>query len=88
MAPVMAIILPDFLAKSFINLIPSSRFSSVTVSAISASTPLVLPLPSANVLISEILPRITSNFNCSINFIAVLVLSSLAPAPTGSNKSL
>ena len=37
------------------------RFSSVTLSATSASTPLVFPLPRARVLISETLPRITVN---------------------------
>ena len=65
-----------------------SRLESVTASEISASTPFVVPLPKAKVLISEIFPRITENFTFSINSIAVSVLSLEAPAPTGSSKTM
>ena len=58
----MAIIEPVRAAKSFANSTADSRFSSVTASATSASTPLVLPLPDARVFISDILPLIISTF--------------------------
>ena len=72
--------------KAFNLAIVSSMLSSVTLSATSASTPFVLPLPNIKVLISEIFPLITSNLTSSINLFAVSVLSLLAPAPTGSNN--
>lgn len=56
------------------------------LSLISASTPRVEPLPFAKVFISEILPRITSNFIFFTNSTAVRVRSSDAPTPTGSIK--
>ena len=85
-APVIATILPLFFAKSLTNLTEESSVSSVTASATSASTPLVVPLPNASVLISEMLPRTTSNFSSSISFTAVSVRSFEAPAPTGSRR--
>mgnify|MGYP002334784994 CR=1 FL=1 len=42
-----------------------SRFSSVTLSATSASTPLVVPAPEASVFTSEMLPRMTVNCTSS-----------------------
>ena len=77
---------PLFFAKSFTNATDASRFSSVTASATSASTPFVVPLPNARVLISEILPRITVGCSSSISFSAVSVRSFDAPAPTGSSR--
>ena len=62
MAPVIAITAPVLAAKAFAKAIDLSRFSSVTASLTSASTPLVVPLPTARVFISEMFPRITSNF--------------------------
>ena len=41
-----------------------------------------------NVLISEIFPRITSNFISCIRLTAVFVLRELAPAPTGSSRTI
>ena len=62
--------------------------SSVTASATSASTPLVVPLPNASVLISEMFPLITVNFISSMSLTAVFVRSAEAPAPTGSRRTL
>ena len=87
MAPVMATIEPLFFANSFTNATAWSKVSSVTASATSASTPFVVPLPDASVLISEILPRITVGCKVSISSIAVPVRSADAPAPTGSSKT-
>ena len=79
--------LPVAFEKLLSLLIVSSKFSSVTLSETSASTPFVLPVPSIKVLTSEIFPLTTSNFTFSINSFAVLVLNLLAPAPTGSSKT-
>ena len=86
MAPVTATMVPLSFAKFFTKRMESSRFSSVTLSATSASTPFVVPLPSARVLISEIFPRITVSFSSFISFTAVLVRRAEAPAPTGSSR--
>ena len=75
-------------AKFFAKATALSRFSSVTLSATSASTPFVVPLPSASVLISEIFPRMTVNGIFSISPTAVEVRKWLAPAPTGSSRIL
>ena len=61
MAPVMATTAPVFAAKALAKATAPSRFSSVTLSATSASTPLVVPAPEASVFTSEILPRMTVN---------------------------
>ena len=87
MAPVMAITAPARLEKSLAKATAPSRFSSVTLSATSASTPLVVPLPRARVLISEMLPRITVNFTSLSRPKAVSVRRVEAPAPTGSNTT-
>ena len=65
----------------------ASRLSSVTASATSASTPLVVPEPAARVLISEMLPRTTVNLTSSRSLRAVWVRRALAPAPTGSSTT-
>jgi len=88
MAPVIAITASVLDAKSFAKAIDFSRFSSVTASFTSASTPFVLPLPTARVLISEIFPRITSNLTFLRSSRAVLVRKADAPAPTGSRRIL
>ena len=87
MAPVTATTAPIRRAKSLAKATAPSRFSSVTWSATSASTPLVVPLPRARVLISEILPRITANFTSFSNRRAVSVRRVEAPAPTGSSTT-
>ena len=87
MAPVMAMMDPVSLARPLTNATALSSVSSVTASATSASTPLVVPLPLARVLISEILPRITSNLISFISPTAVLVRRAEAPAPTGSSRT-
>ena len=46
-----------------------------------------MPLPSASVLISEILPRMTVNLIFSISSTAVFVRRADAPAPTGSSST-
>ena len=86
-APVMAMTAPVFSAKALANATALSRFSSLTLSATSASTPLVVPLPEARVLTSEMLPRMTVNLTSSRSFCAVSVLSFDAPAPTGSSTT-
>ena len=63
-----------------------SRLFSFTESALSASTPFVVPEPNTRVLISEEFPRITSNLNFFISSRAVFVRKELAPTPTGSNN--
>ena len=73
------------LLTSLTNLTASERFSSVTASLTSASTPLVVPVPLAMVFISDILPRITENCTSSISLNVVSVRSAEAPAPTGSS---
>ena len=85
MAPVIAITAPASFANAFANATASSRFSFVTRSAISASTPFVVPVPTASVLISEIFPRTTANFTSLKSVFAVSVLSVEAPTPTGSS---
>ena len=47
-----------------------------------------MPLPKAKVLISEMLPRTTSNLISFISLTAVFVRSADAPAPTGSRRTL
>ena len=86
MAPVMAMIALDRWAKSFANWMAWGRVSSVTASATSASTPFVVPLPRARVLISEMLPRMTVRGSSCMRLTAVFVRRAEAPAPTGSNK--
>ena len=86
-APVIAIIAPVFLENSCAKRTTSLIFSFVTLSAIFASTPFVVPLPKASVLISEIFPRITENWISSKSFRAVCVLSVEAPTPTGSKTT-
>ena len=75
-----------FFANSFANATVLSTFSSVTASAASASTPFVVPFPSAKVFISEMFPRITVSSSSSISRIDVSVRRALAPAPTGSKS--
>ena len=87
MAPVTAITLPVASENAFSFPIVSSRFSSVTASVKSASTPFVFPVPSIRVRISEIFPRITVNFMSRTSSFAVFVRSPLAPAPTGSSST-
>ena len=85
--PVIAITEPVFSEKLFANATALSRFSSVKQSAISASTPFAEPVPSANVLISEMLPRITEKCMLSRSLNAVSVLKCDAPTPTGSKTT-
>ena len=87
MAPVTATMAWLRWAKSLTKATAESRFSSDTASDTSASTPRVLPLPRARVLISEMLPRITVKGSFSISSTAVLVRRAEAPAPTGSSSS-
>ena len=86
-APVTAITDPVLSANFFTNATASSRLSSVTRSAISASTPFVVPVPTTSVLISEIFPRITVNFTVFKSSLAVDVRSIDAPTPTGSSTA-
>ena len=74
-------------AVAFAKATALSRFSSVTLSATSASTPLVVPAPEARVLISEMLPRITVNCTSRSRRKAVSVRRWEAPAPTGSSTT-
>ena len=87
MAPDMAITAPVCRAKALTKATASIRVSSVTRSATSASTPLVVPRPLANVLISDTLPRITLKGISSSSRKAVAVRSREAPAPTGSSTT-
>ena len=86
-APVIAITAPVSRANAFANLTASARFASVTLSATSASTPLVVPLPEAMVFISEMFPRMTENFTSRTRPSAVSVRRLDAPAPTGSRTT-
>ena len=69
--PVITIIEPHLLEKSFMNETDSSMSDSVTASAISASTPRVLPLPPESVFISEAFPLMTSKLTSFMSISAV-----------------
>ena len=85
MAPVTATTAPVRAANALANATVLSSVSSVTLSAVSASTPFVVPLPAASVRISEMLPRMTVNFTSRRRRSAVSVRRWEAPAPTGSS---
>ena len=87
-APVTAMMQPACLANALTSATPSSRFASVTASTASASTPLVVPLPVQRVLISEMLPRTASKRTSCMRRLAVSVRRRLAPAPTGSSRTM
>ena len=87
MAPVTATTAPVRAANALANATVLSSVSSVTLSAVSASTPFVVPLPAASVRISEMLPRMTVNFTSRRRRSAVSVRRWEAPAPTGSSTT-
>ena len=87
MAPVTAMTAPVRAAKDLAKATARSRVSSVILSDASASTPLVVPLPTASVRISEMLPRMTVGFISRSSRRAVSVRRWDAPAPTGSSTT-
>ena len=83
----MAITAPVLALSPFAKSITLSIFSSVTLSAASASTPFAEPLPVAINLISDILPLITENFTLPSSSKSTSFLFFAAPAPTGSRTT-
>ena len=74
MAPVMAITALVWAAKALAKATAESRFSSVTLSATSASTPLVVPAPEASVLLTvhpDVLSSLLCLLDCPINRICI-----------------
>ena len=63
------------------------RLPSVLRASRFASTPLVVPIPSARYAISEILPLMTSKRTSRSNIAAVSLRKREAPTPTGSNTT-